>query len=352
MCAALALGAPAALGAGPNTRYDVVATESPDPVDPSDLSECPMNQAGTARPQCIYSRFAERLSDAADVTGDGIRDVFASTWIQDLPPSEVGGVKNNNAGRISLINGATQKVVYKVTPEPQVDGNFGFYISVPGDVGPNRDGKEDLVSGASGYDVGTGPGGAGCTRPATPEPNQCNENQGRGYVISGPTGQRIATLDNFNPQANGGFSSRLGAAGDVNGDGVQDILAAAPSNDFPAGCANVPVAQRPANCSANEGEVFVVNGADFTLIRSLRIPAADRRPLPCNSACGGLGGGPQNVGDVNGDKVPDHQVPATSYTPTPAATVASTYSAGPTGMSSRGSTSRPRIRTASLDSWT
>ncbi|MDQ3647379.1 MAG: hypothetical protein M3433_02110 [Actinomycetota bacterium] len=333
MCATLVVGVPAALGAGPDTRYDIVATESPDPVDPSDLSGCPPVPEGAFQPPCIYSRFAERLSDAADVTGDGVRDVFASTWIQDIPPSEVGGVRNNNAGRISLINGGTQQVVYSVNPEPQVDGNFGFYISVPGDVGPTRDGREDLVSGASGYDVGTGPDGAGCTRPATPEPNQCNENQGRGYVLSGPTGELIAKLDNFNAQPGGGFSSRLGAAGDVNGDGVQDILAAAQANDFPAGCginpatgSPWPAAQFPAGCSANEGEVFVVDGTDFSLIRSLRIPAEDRRPLPCRSSCGSLGGGPQNVGDVGpltvqsdgtlgGDGVPDHLVPATSYNP-------------------------------------
>jgi len=292
--AALILCVPAAFGATATTRYDVVATESPDPG--------------------FNSRFAERLSDAADLTGDGIRDVFASSWVQDLPAAEVGGVTDNDAGRIALINGATQKVVYKVTPEPQPGGNFGFYISVPGDVGPNRDGREDLVAGASGYDVYTGAGPA-CGQP---EPNGCNENQGRGYVLSGPNGQLIQTLNNFNPQANGGFASRLGAAGDVTGDGVADILAAAPSNDFPAGCGNVPTGTPvPPDCSVNQGEVFVVNGATFGLVRSLRIPAEDRRPLPCTSACGSLGGGPQVVGDLNGDNVPDHLVPATGFNPDP-----------------------------------
>ena len=314
-CAALAVGVAGALGATPNTQYDVVATESPDPG--------------------FNSRFAERLSDAADLTGDGIRDVFASSWVQDLPAAEVGGVADNNAGRIALIDGATQKVVYKVTPEPQDGGNFGFYISVPGDVGPNRDGREDLVAGASGYDVYTGSGPA-CGQP---EPNGCNENQGRGYVLSGPNGQVIRTLNNFNPQPNGGFASRIGAAGDVGTqgggprDGVPDLLVAAPSNDFPAGCginpatgSPFPAAQFPANCRANEGEVFVVDGNTFGLIRTLNIPVADRRAPACGSgdsqashggACGSLGGGPQVVGDVNGDNFPDHLVPATGYRPDP-----------------------------------
>jgi len=358
-CAALAVGAAGAYAATADTRYDVVATESPDPVDPTRVDPCPANSQGVKTP-CIFSRFAERLSDAADLTGDGIRDVFASSWVQDLPASAVSGVENNNAGRIALIDGATQKVVYKVTPEPQENGNFGFYISVPGDVGPNRDGREDLVSGASGYDVYSG-SGAACGQP---EPNGCNEEQGRGYVISGPSGQTIAQLNNFNPQPNGGFASRIGAAGDVGSqgggprDGVPDILVAAPSNDFPAGCGINPATGRawpagqfPANCRANEGEVFVVDGRTFGLIRTLTIPVADRRGPTCGSGdpaashggpCGSLGGGPQVVGDLNGDAFPDHLVPATGYRPIPAATVASTSSAAPTARSSLGSTSQTR----------
>lgn len=338
---ALIVGVTSSFGATGSTPYRAVATESPDPVDSSQVATCPANQQGVRNP-CIFSRFAERLTDAADLTGDGIRDVFGSSWVQDLPASQVGGVLDNNAGRIALINGATQQVVYKVTPEPQENGNFGFYISVPGDVGPNRDGKEDLFSGASGYDVGTGPGGTGCTFPTTPEPNQCNENQGRGYVLSGPTGTLISALNNFNPQPDGGFSSRVGAAGDVGSqgggpkDGVSDILAAAPSNDIPAGCGinpatgqTWPAAQFPANCRRNEGEVFVVDGRTFGLIRTLNIPAADQKGPTCGSpapaqgvppttpACGSLGGGPQVIGDLNRDGTHDHLVPATNYAANP-----------------------------------
>ena len=313
MCCAPAITVSSAHAATADTQYDVVAAESPDPGP--------------------NSRFAERLSDAADLTGDGVRDIFASSWVQDIPAAEVGGIADNNAGRLSLIDGATQKVVYKVTPEPQENGNFGFYISVVGDV--NGDGKEDVVSGASGYDVYTG-SGAPC---GAPEPNGCNENQGRGYVISGATGQVIRKLDNFNPQPAGGFASRVGAAGDVgsqsNGprDGVPDILAAAPSNDFPAGCGINPatgmgwaVGQFPATCRANEGEVFVIDGKTGGLIRTLNIPVSDQRGPACGSgdsaashggACGSLGGGPQNVGDLTGDGVPDFQIPATGYIPDP-----------------------------------
>jgi hypothetical protein len=74
-----------------NTQYDVVGLDSPDPE--------------------FNSRFAERLAAVRDVTGDGVPDVFASTFIQDIPASEAGTTENGiGAGRLSLINGATQQV--------------------------------------------------------------------------------------------------------------------------------------------------------------------------------------------------------------------------------------------------
>jgi hypothetical protein len=48
-----------------NTQYDVVGVDSRDPE--------------------FNSRFAERLAAVSDVTGDGVPDVFASTFIQDIP---------------------------------------------------------------------------------------------------------------------------------------------------------------------------------------------------------------------------------------------------------------------------
>ncbi len=285
VCAALTLGATGALAANADTQYEVVATDSPDPG--------------------FNSRFAERLS-TGDATGDGVTDVFASTFIQDIPASEAGTTENgNDAGRVSMINGATRKVQWKVaSPDIQAGANFGFFISGVGDV--NRDGKDDIMAGASGHDVGD------------------NVDQGRAYVLSGADGSLIHRLDNPHPQANAGFGSRLGSAGDVVGNSAPDLLLGAPANDIPAGCGNVSATTPlPADCRKNEGEVFVFDGATGEHARTIRLPPEDVVGPPCGGGqadpaasrrpCGSFGGNPQNVGDLTGDGIPDFYIPATRY---------------------------------------
>ncbi len=145
-CAALAAVVMNASAATSSTDYGVEEVDSPD-----------------AQP---LARFPERLIDAGDLTGDGVRDVFASSYLID-----VNGVKD--AGKVVLINGATQEIVYEVkSPDPQEGAQFGFYISVPGDV--NGDGRDDLVVG---------------------EPYQnCRKNEGEAFLFNGRTGALVRTI--------------------------------------------------------------------------------------------------------------------------------------------------------------
>lgn len=255
------------------------------------------------------ARFPERLATADDLTGDGVADIYASSYV--IP---VAG--QPNAGTVYLINAANRSVVYSVTePDPQAGSNFGFYITTPGDL--NGDGKGDLVVGASGRPVYTGTG-APCGQP---EPNGCNEGQGKAYAFNGTSGSLLFSMDNPRPQADGAFGSRLAGAGDVNGDRVTDIIAGAPSNDVPTGCATVtPVA---AGCRKNEGEAFIFDGRNGNLLRPLNIPEADRSPEACTvappatSRCGNMGGTVQSPGDIDRDGVADQLAVAFSLRPTP-----------------------------------
>jgi hypothetical protein len=286
-----------------STDYEVVGVDSPD--------------------RQPFARFPERLIDVADLTGDGVRDVYASSYLIDID-----GVVN--AGKVVLVDGATQEIVREIispelrpeAPNPvpparsgQNGPQFGFYISVPGDV--NGDGLEDLVVGAPYQDVGN------------------NLNQGKAYVFSGADGRRLDTIENPNPQPDEGvfatFGGRVGAAGDVTGDGVPDILVGSPAQDVPEFCGFDP-ADTPSGCRKNEGEAFVFDGATRDLVRTYRVPAADRQEPECSTTfptdnpatpdvvepdrpelarCGNLSVA-QSPGDLDRDGVADHLVSAYS----------------------------------------
>ncbi len=319
---ALVLGVSGGFGAIPGTPYDTQRVEAPEP------------QAS--------SSFATRSVPADDVTGDGVNDVFVDSYQHDVykgPGPGCGQTEPNgceeNAGKAYLVSGRDGSIRYDITsPELQAGAQFGFYVSVSGDA--NGDGKDDVVVGAESQDVDALTGDS--CNPSPAQPN-CNANQGKAYVFSGPTGRLIRTINNPNPQPNARFGSRLGRAGDIvkadgtaGTDGRPEMIMGASSNDLPAGCGNqTPV---PAGCRKDEGEAFIFNGATGAVVRTLNIPDADRAPVPCTSSCGSFGlavGGP---GDTDGDGVPDQLVNAATGGPgvgTPAAPGRSYVFSGRTG---------------------
>jgi hypothetical protein len=269
-----------AVGATPSTDYSPQVMQAPD------------IQSG--------GRYGSRMVAVGDLNGDGTNDLLVSA--QGL---NAGGL--NGSGRVYVVSGKTREVLYtRESPEPQAGAAFGNFLQGPGDL--NGDGIPDFVVGSPNQNVFTG-SGTGCGQP---EPNGCNESQGRAFVFSGVNGALLYTLDNPVPQANASFGARLGRAGDLAGNGVTELIVGASSNDKPAGCGNLdPV---PAGCRVNEGQAFIFNGATGELVRTLDLPAEDRTgPATCTSSCGSFGGSVQSPGDVNGDGVADQQVAAFSY---------------------------------------
>lgn len=271
-----------ASGATKDTIYETTRVDSPDAQ--------------------LEGRSGERTATVKDLDGDGTTDFFMAA------PNHDDGEKADT-GLVYAMSGRTQKVLYRIRPpQPQSEAKFGFFISVPGDLDGDR--KEDLAVGTDAQDVYTGEG----PQCGAPEPNGCNENQGKAWVFSGADGTLLYDLDNPAPQGTkdntARFGSRIGRAGDLTADGVSEIIVGASNNDIPAGCGNsIPV---PPGCRKDEGEAFIFDGKTGKLFRTLNLPQLDQTPT-CPAACGSFGIAVQGPGDTNDDGITDQYVNAASY---------------------------------------
>jgi hypothetical protein len=268
---AAVLLAPSAVSAStPATQYAARRVDSPDP-QPS-------------------GRWGERTASAGDLNRDGVPDI----WVGD-PGYDAGQLAESGrvyalSGR-SLRFGATPQVLYVINPpRPQADAHFAFFIQNVGDV--NGDNRDDIAVGTDAQDVGA------------------NVDQGMAWLFSGANGHLLRTFNNPRPQAFARFGSRIGNAGDLTGDGVNEIIIGASSNDVPTGCGQV--SPLPANCHVDQGQAFIFNGKTGALFRTLNLPAADQSAAPCSGGCGSFGISVQGPGDTNGDGVPDQLVDAGS----------------------------------------
>lgn len=301
ICLSSALVAPSvSFGAPPPNR--------PEPPNPFRVVRVP-----SPDPQ-LDGRWGDRMATAGDLDGDGANDLWIGVYRHDLGEAQ-------NAGRVYALSGRKQQLLYWIdSPEPQHEpptrplwAGFGWSVTNLGDV--DGDGTDDLGAGSVRHDVYTGPG-APC---GTPEPNGCNENQGRAWVFSGRTGRLLYALDNPEPQgstANPGHFGWVGTAGDVTGDGVSEVLVGAEGNDMPRACADA--SPPPAGCRRDQGQAFLFDGTNGVLLRTLDMPAEDRyvgADGTCQKDCGQLGIVAQGPGDTNGDGVPDQLVSAWGYDP-------------------------------------
>lgn len=294
--AGLVFGIASGFGANRSTPYRSVVVEAADPQP--------------------TGRWGERLVKSRDIDRDRVNDFYVAA-----PSHTLDGV--NNAGLVYLTSGRTRRVLRRIpSPEPQANANFGFYVSVLGDVDGDR--RDDVAIGTDAQDV-NGATGASCT---AGQPG-CNVDQGKAWVFSGRTGQVLYALNNPHPQGtarnSARFGSRIGRAGDVTRDRRADVIVGASNNDRPAGCANAfapTVTQAnpggnpallPAGCRFNEGEAFIFNGRTGQLVRTLNMPDEDRQPATCPGACGSLGLAVQGPGDTNRDRVVDQLVDAGGF---------------------------------------
>ena len=223
--------------------------------------------------------FASSLAVVGDLDGDGISDYLVGAY-------EYHWNGSMNQGRAFTFSGANGKLLLTIdNPYPRQDAAsnphhgpaFGCAVAAAGDV--NLDGVPDLLIGAFNH-----------------------ESSGQAFVFSGKDGKFLYTLQVPQRQLGAGFGWSVASLGDLNGDGIPELIVGAFAQE-------------------GEGRVFVFNGQDGALLRTLaplsqsdsgviqsalgktRMPLQPLPPLPLSGAA--FGWSVAGAGDLDKDGIPD-----------------------------------------------
>jgi hypothetical protein len=210
----------------------------------------------TAEGDSIYIEFGSSVGTAGDINGDGYADVLIGSQYYDA------------RGRAYVYYGSATGL--SAAPAWTAEGTrwggrFGGNSSTAGDV--NADGYADIIIGETADDYG-------------------QVLNGRAYVYYGSAAGLSSSADWVveNDQAGSSFG-RVGAAGDINGDGYADVLVSAPGYN---------------NDQSNSGRAYLYYGSASGLET---IPAWMTESHQVDAYLGSSG--LSTAGDVNGDGYAD-----------------------------------------------
>ncbi|HEY9693822.1 MAG TPA: hypothetical protein V6D15_16575 [Oculatellaceae cyanobacterium] len=247
--------------------------------------------------QAIGDFSGRSVSNAGDVNGDGLDDIivgaYRATPVGDSKAGKsyvVFGKSDTTAVNLSAVEAGTSGFVINGTAEYDFSG---FSVSNAGDV--NGDGLDDLIVGAKYADSAGG------------------TNAGKSYVVFGKSDTTAVNLSEVEAGTGGfvingaaeydnsGFS--VSNAGDVNGDGLDDLIVGASAAD-PAG-------------ETYAGKSYVVFGKSDTTTVNLSAVETGTGGFVINGTAAEdfSGRSVSNAGDVNGDGLDDLIVGASSATP-------------------------------------
>ncbi len=215
-----------------------------------------------------YSAHYGMIASAGDVNGDGYADVAVGE------PDYDGDQWDEGRAYVYYGSAAGLSLTANWTAEGGQDGaKFGGFAGTAGDV--NGDGYDDLVVGAPRYDNG-------------------QTDEGRVFVFYGSANGLSASADWMaeSDQDTAYFGTAAGTAGDVNGDGYEDLVVGAFQYD---------------SGQTDEGRVFVFYGSANGL------SAIPNWTAESDQAGAYFGRSAATAGDVNGDGYSDVVIGAYGY---------------------------------------
>ena len=227
------------------------------------------------QPEDSTTRFGQSVAVIGDITGDGVPDLVVGGPFHDSEFSSTNGFgPPQDVGRAFLINGATLGEITELNDPffqqpldfPKFGGFFGFSVAAVGDL--NHDGVPDVLVGVPHHS----------NFPAD------RINCGEAMVFSGANHSLLFTINDPNENEGNRFGYAVAGLGDVNGDGVPDLLVGVPK-------------ENASDALPDVGTAYVFSGANGSLIRSLNPPT--------QVLSGRFGSAVANAGDVNHDGVND-----------------------------------------------
>ena len=252
------------------------------------------------------------VSSAGDVNGDGLDDLIVGTSNIGSNAGKsyvVFGKANSSAINLSVIADASNPTGGFVINGEVADSRSGHSVSSAGDV--NGDGLDDFIVGAYGADP-SGKSYAGKSYVVFGKANSSAINLSAIADASNPTGGFV-----INSEATNDYSgSSVSSAGDVNGDGLDDLIVGTKGAD-PSG-------------RSNAGKSYVVFGkVGSSAIDLSTIADANNQTggFVINGEVAGDASGHSvsSAGDVNGDGLDDLIVGADGANPSGKSTAGKSY---------------------------